>query len=121
MKLYIRITLLLTLSLLLLGLCSAVLATDEDAPKHLTHDQAFKDTKTFLSLLESTHPDPYTNLGGKVEFKRTAEKLVRDLPANGLSVPELTERLGRILWHPSEMGIRGSVEIDRAGRIPRPA
>ncbi|MGC2449743.1 MAG: hypothetical protein WA477_19005, partial [Candidatus Sulfotelmatobacter sp.] len=97
MRQHIRITLLLTFGLLLFGLCSAILAVGEDVPKHLTHDQAFKDTKTFLSLLESTHPDPYTNLGGKVEFKRKAEKLVRDLPADGLSVPELTERLGEFL------------------------
>ena len=97
MKRHIRITSLLTFSLLLFGLSSAVLGADEDVPKHLTHDQAFKDTKTFLSLLESTHPDPYTNLGGKVEFKRKAEKLVRDLPADGLSVPEFTERLGEFL------------------------
>ena len=73
MKRYIRITLLLTLSLLLLGLCSAVLAADENAPKHLTHDQAFKDTKTFLSLLEATHPDPYTNLGVRSSSKGSGE------------------------------------------------
>jgi Peptidase family S41 len=79
------------------GLVLATYAFADDAPKHLTHDQAVKDTKTFLSLLEATHPDPYTNLGGKIEFKKKAEELVRQLPQEGLSVPELADRLSAFL------------------------
>lgn len=89
---YIRIAV-----LLVIGFGSALLAFGDDAPKHLTHEQALKDTKTFLSLLESTHADPYTNLGGKIAFKKKAEKLEKDLPADGLSVSELTDRLGAFL------------------------
>lgn len=85
---YIRIAVLIAI-----GLCSAFFAFGDDTPKHLTHEQAVKDTKTFLSLLEVTHADPYTNLGGKIAFKKKAEKLVNDLPTDGLSVPELTDRL----------------------------
>ena len=83
--------------LLPLTLALSVLAATDDTPKHLTQAQAEKDTRTFLSLLESAHPDPYSNLGGKIEFKRTAQKLVRDIPTDGLSVPELTDRLGEFL------------------------
>lgn len=84
-------------ALTILLLCVVVLAAENEAPTHLTQAQATKDTRTFLSLLESTHPDPYSNMGGKINFKRTAQKLVQDIPADGLSVPELTERLGAFL------------------------
>jgi hypothetical protein len=86
--------LLLVISLAL-GLAAPLLA--DDAPKHLTHEQAVRDTKTFLALLEATHPDPYTNLGGKIEFKKRSEELVHQLPQEGLSVPELTDRLSAFL------------------------
>lgn len=69
----------------------------DETPKLLTHEQALKDTKIFFALLESTHPDPYTGLGGKVAFKKKAQQLRRDLPADGLSVPELTERLAEFV------------------------
>jgi hypothetical protein len=78
-------------------LVSIALAAGDEAPKHLTHDQAVQDTRKFLSLLESTHPDPYTNMGGKVEFQRTAQKLIHDLPTDGISVPELTDRYAAFL------------------------
>jgi Peptidase family S41 len=84
-------------ALLWLSIVSTPFGFADDAAKQLTHEQALKDTKTFLSLLEATHPDPYTNLGGKVEFKRKAEKLTGDLPKDGLSVPELTDRLAAFL------------------------
>ncbi len=66
----------------------------DDQPAHLTHEQAVKDTRTFVQLLEATHPDPYTNLGGKVAFKRKAQQMVKNVPADGFSVPELADALG---------------------------
>jgi hypothetical protein len=95
---------------LFLLVASPIFSIADEAPKQLTHDQAVNDTKTFLALLESTHPDPYTRLGGKVAFKKKAEALVHDLPANGLSVPELTERLGKFLapLHDGHTRVRGS-------------
>jgi hypothetical protein len=85
------------LIVLLCGFADVVLAATNDAPVHLTQVQAANDTRSFVSLLEATHPDPYSNLGGKIEFKRAAQKLIHDIPADGLSVPELTERLGLFL------------------------
>jgi Peptidase family S41 len=84
-------------ALTIIVFCVAALAAENEAPTHLTQAQATKDIRTFLSLLESTHPDPYSNMGGKINFKRTAQTLVHDIPADGLSVPELTERLGTFL------------------------
>jgi hypothetical protein len=85
------------LAIVLLLMVLALLAAADDAPVHLTQAQATKDARTFISMLEATHPDPYSNLGGKVAFKRTAENLVRDIPADGLSANELIERLSAFL------------------------
>jgi hypothetical protein len=87
--------------LLFLGVAVVISRSGDDVTKHPTHEQAVEDTKTFLSLLESTHPDPYTNLGGKIEFKRKAEKLTDSLPPDGLSVPELTDRRFDATWRDS--------------------
>ena len=76
---------------------AAVSAAADDNARRLTHDQAVKDTRYFLSLLESTHADPYTNLGGKVAFKRQANQLVKDIPADGLTVGELADRLSAFI------------------------
>lgn len=73
------------------------LATGADEPARLTHAQASKDAKTFIQLLESTHADPYSNLGGKVAFKSKAQQLIGAIPAQGLSTPELAERLAKFI------------------------
>jgi hypothetical protein len=82
---------------LLFLLAFSALSVGESPAVHLTREQAIKDARTFFSLLESAHPDPYTNFGGKIEFKRRAQKLIADLPPDGLSVPELTDRLSAFL------------------------
>ncbi len=68
-----------------------------DKTPRLTHEQAVTDAKAFVQFLEATHPDPYTNLGGKVAFERKAQELTGNLPADGLSVPELADALGRFI------------------------
>src|ERR1051325_270059 len=85
------------ISLLALLLLASLSAVAEDAPPRLTQEQARKDAKTFVQLLEDTHPDPYSNLGGKIAFKRKAQQLIKDIPADGISVPEFTDRLGAFL------------------------
>jgi hypothetical protein len=75
----------------------AVAAPADDNSRQLTRDQAVKDATTFISLLESTHADPYTNLGGKVAFKRKAQQLIHDIPAAGLTVGDLADRLSAFI------------------------
>jgi hypothetical protein len=92
-----------------LVLLTALLFSQEP-PKHITHEQAVKDANTFFRYLEGTHPDPYTNLGGKVAFKRKAEQLIKDLPADGISVPDFNDRLADFLapLKDGHTGVRGS-------------
>ncbi len=99
------------LAWLLIPACCAF-ARSDDQPVHLTHEQAAHDTKTFLHLLEATHADPYSNLGGKVAFKQKAQELIRDLPGDGVSVPELADRLAGFIapLRDGHTTVRGSRE-----------
>jgi hypothetical protein len=98
-------------------------AAADDNSRRLGHDQAVKDAKTFLSLLESTHADPYTNLGGKVAFKRRAQQLVKDIPAEGLTVGELGDRLSAFIvplkdGHTRLSGASRERWVDPSPRLP---
>lgn len=80
---------------LILLVCLSTLS--EDVASHLTQEQARKDAQAFFQLLEDTHPDPYSNLGGKINFERKAEQVVRDIPSAGLSSAELRDRLAAFI------------------------
>ena len=69
----------------------------QDLKATLTHEQAIHDVKTLVDLLEATHPDPYINVGGKIAFKRAAQELIESIPASGLTVRELGNRLDPFL------------------------
>ena len=53
-------------------------------PVRVTHEQAVRDARTLVRMLERSHPDPYAAFGGKVAFKRRVHELIRDLPADGM-------------------------------------
>ncbi len=84
----------ITLALLV---CAASFAVPQNVPQPLTRAQAEKDTRTLLRLLEASHPDPYTNLGGKVAFARKAHQLVESIPSEGISASDLRSRLSAFL------------------------
>lgn len=69
----------------------------QDLNAHLSQAQAIHDVNTLVSLLESTHPDPYINIGGKVAFKHAAQQLLKSIPTSGLTVRELDDRLAPFL------------------------
>jgi hypothetical protein len=75
---------------------AAVLAQSTVAQR-LTHEQAVHDARTFINLLEDTHPDPYTAFGGRVEFRRKAQAILRDLPQDGIAVEDLASRLRELI------------------------
>jgi hypothetical protein len=69
----------------------------QDPNATLTHEQAVRDVKTLVDLLEATHPDPYINVGGKIAFKHAAQELTQSIPASGLTVRDLGNRLDPFL------------------------
>ncbi len=65
--------------------------------RHISYDQAVRDTRTFINLLEDTHPDPYTAFGGRIEFRRKAQAILTGLPKEGLTVGDLANRLNELI------------------------
>jgi hypothetical protein len=65
--------------------------------RHMSYDQAVRDTRTFINLLEDTHPDPYTAYGGRIEFRRKAQAILTGLPKEGLTVGDLAMRLNELI------------------------
>jgi len=51
---------------LIVVICLSTLTALAQSPgaQRINHDQAVRDTRTFINLLEDTHPDPYTAYGG---------------------------------------------------------
>lgn len=78
-------------------LCVFSAVGQEKSTARLTQAQATKDVKAFIQLLELSHPDPYINMGGMVEFHRKARDLINGLPAEGLTASELGQRLSVFL------------------------
>jgi hypothetical protein len=66
-------------------------------PERLSREQAVRDTKHLVRLLELSHPDPYTRLGGKVAFHRKVRALIDSLPADGIATREFADRLQTFL------------------------
>jgi hypothetical protein len=69
----------------------------QDLRLKLTQAQAIHDIETLVGYLESTHPDPYINGGGKVAFKRRVDDLARSIPAGGITVRALGDYLDPFL------------------------
>ncbi|MEI6614623.1 MAG: hypothetical protein WCL37_06980, partial [Chrysiogenales bacterium] len=58
-----------------------------------TQAELLQDAKQLASILEKSHPDPYSNGGGKVAFQRRRQELLQNIPAEGMT----TERFYRLL------------------------
>jgi hypothetical protein len=63
----------------------------------LSHDLVVEDVRYFLAALEEVHPDPYSALGGKVEFKRRSNEILYRIPTSGLSAREIYEHLAPLI------------------------
>jgi hypothetical protein len=63
--------------------------------RQLTYEQAIRDARQLLQLLELSHPDPYSPMGGKVNFKRQAWALLKSIPKHSVDSASLAVRLQR--------------------------
>jgi hypothetical protein len=81
------------------SLTACVLAAQDQQliDRHLSYEQAVRDTRTFIDLLEDTHPDPYTAFEGRIEFRRQAQAILTGLPKDGISVADLANRLRELI------------------------
>lgn len=67
------------------------------APRQTLRDSLVSDFDTFISLLEQTHPDPYTRFGGKVPFHKQAYDLRLRLATQEHTVREFALLVSRFL------------------------
>ena len=58
------------------------------AAGRLTPSELIQDIRELSDLIESAHPDPYINGGGKVAYHRRLQDLIRSIPETGLTKQE---------------------------------
>lgn len=55
------------------------------------------DVRQLATILESTHPDPYSHGGGKIAFNRRMQNLIRTIPDEGLTKSEFYRHVSPFL------------------------
>ena len=71
--------------LLLTGLIVLWVPSLAQENKIFTQAELLQDAKQLASILEKSHPDPYSNGGGKVAFQRRRQELLQNIPAEGMT------------------------------------
>jgi len=66
------------------SLVSRAWASDTQPPPRLGREALIRDVRELSDILESAHPDPYINGGGKVAYHRRLQALIRSMPDDGL-------------------------------------
>lgn len=51
----------------------------------LSRDDLIADVRQFAGIVESVHPDPYTNVGGRMEFHRKLQRIIEGIPRSGMT------------------------------------
>ena len=73
---------------LILSVVLSIIRVWSQEEKRLDRTQLIEDTRQLASILESAHPDPYINGGGKIAFHRRLHGIFATIPAEGMSVSE---------------------------------
>jgi hypothetical protein len=60
-------------------------ASDPQPPHRLGRGELVRDIRELTDVLESAHPDPYLNGGGKIAYHRRLQALIRSIPDDGLT------------------------------------
>ena len=61
--------------------------------KKISHRFLVDDVRQLATILESTHPDPYSHGGGKIAFHRRLQNLIRTIPDEGMTKTEFYRHL----------------------------
>ena len=77
-----------------LALLCLPIATAAPAEELISRDALIEDSRQMLELLESVHPQPYFEGGGKIAFHRRFQRVLAEIPANGMSREDFRGLLG---------------------------
>lgn len=61
------------------------IAVPQTAADKLAHDSLIADVRQLAGMIESIHPDPYINVGGKVAFHSRMQSAIAGIPADGMT------------------------------------
>jgi hypothetical protein len=61
--------------------------------KVFSREELIKDCRQLAQALESAHPDPYINGGGKIAFHRRFQNVLRSIPQEGMTKREFYKHL----------------------------
>ena len=73
---------------LLIGLSVITSSSWAQDNRIFTQQELMQDARQLASTLSQSHPDPYTNGGGKVAFQRRFQVVLENIPADGLTAEE---------------------------------
>jgi hypothetical protein len=73
------------LFLVLSGLLAPMTHPTVVSAEMLDHDSLVADVRQLADMIESIHPDPYLNVGGKVAFHRRFQSVLGAIPAQGMT------------------------------------
>ena len=62
-------------------------------PGAFSRQQLIEDTRELAAILESTHPDPYLNGGGRIAFHRRLHRVLNAIPDEGMTRDEFQRLL----------------------------
>ena len=97
-------------------------ATPTTRPGYFSRDQLIEDARQLAEAIESAHPDPYINGGGKIAFHRRLHRLLNAIPAEGMTREEFIRFLRPFIAavgdaH-TELWPDYSVNADAPGGVP---
>lgn len=61
--------------------------------RRFTRAELIADARQLASIIETTHPDPYRQIGGKIAFHRSLHHVLRGIPDSGMTNAEFTALL----------------------------
>ncbi|MCW4052576.1 MAG: S41 family peptidase, partial [Candidatus Bathyarchaeota archaeon] len=63
----------------------------------IRRDELIQDIRELTNLLENAHPDPYSKGGGKIAYHRRLQKLIKDIPFDGMEKQEFFVHLQQFI------------------------
>ena len=91
-------------------------------PGAFSRAQLMEDTRQLAEILESAHPDPYSNGGGRISFHRRLHRILNAIPDEGMSRDEFYRLLRPFVAGVGDAhtNFLGGYEVDRRrpGGVP---
>lgn len=89
----------------------------------ISRDALVQDVRELSNLLENAHPDPYVNGGGKIAYHSRLQKLIREIPSDGMSKQEFFFYLQPFLamigdGHTGVIADQSSLDSQNPGGLP---